>query len=311
MVYFGELGEQSKTMISYFEDHGASRIDIGDNPANWMLREIEPRNNSKDLAEEYKTSSQFAALKAQLTEVKETLIPSLEISFPSRFASSAETRQRLMNKRLQTIYWRSPAYNRARLLVCIVIAFILGAVFVTNRTPDVFTESDIRARLSVTFLSFIIIGILSITSVLPVMLKIRDVFYRHRAAGMLENISLGWALGTAEKWFIIAASFLFSLVFLSVAGHSDSTQIRRGIGFWVSQLSRTLWLNFIPPLLTQVNFLTGIFHLQFGDILLLWTIIHVPGQFNDHSSDSCERVYRFEQLFLRSYCKATVHDWTL
>jgi hypothetical protein len=238
VVYFGDLGDQSKNMIDYFEKHGASRIDIGDNPANWMLREIESSSNPKDLAEEYKNSSQFATLQRQLAELKLCLIPSLEITFRTRFASRAETRQRLMNKRLQTIYWRSPAYNRSRLLVCTIIAFILGAVFVTNRTPDVFTESDMRARLSVTFLSFIIIGILSITSVLPVMLNIRDVFYRHRAAGMLENISLGWALGTAEKWFIIAASFLFSLVFLSVAGHTETTQIRRGIGYWVSVLSK-------------------------------------------------------------------------
>jgi hypothetical protein len=67
-------------------------------------------------------------LKRQLAEMKEGLIPSLEITFPTRFASMAETRQRLMNKRLQTIYWRSPAYNRSRLLVCTIIVFILEAL---------------------------------------------------------------------------------------------------------------------------------------------------------------------------------------
>jgi hypothetical protein len=40
-------------------------------------------------------SSQYAALKRQLAEVKEGLIPLLEIMFPTRFASMAETRQQI------------------------------------------------------------------------------------------------------------------------------------------------------------------------------------------------------------------------
>lgn len=221
-------------MIEYFERHVANRIAIGDNPANWVLREVDSCNNKIDLAEKYRDSVEYATMKQQLSESKQRLIPEFEITFRSRYATNAKNRQQLMNKRLQTIYWRSPAYNRARLVLCIAIAAIMGAVFVTNRTPDHFTESDMRARLSVTFLSFIIIGILSITAVLPVMLNIRDVYYRHRAAGMIENVSLGWSLGTAEKWFIIAASFLFCFVYLSVAGQTNFNQVRSGIAYWVS-----------------------------------------------------------------------------
>eukprot|EP00980_Cylindrotheca_fusiformis_P012581 scaffold3084_cov144-Cylindrotheca_fusiformis.AAC.29 len=272
VVFFGELGEQSNAMINYFEERGASRIDIGDNPANWMLREIESKDNAKDPADEYEHSSFFAALQRQLVEVKQSLVPSLEVTYASRFACSAETRQRLMNKRLQTIYWRSPAYNRARLMVCIIIAFILGAVFVTNRTPDVFTESDMRARLSITFLSFIIIGILSITSVLPVMLKIRDVFYRHRAAGMLENISLGWALGTAEKCVrtfryysnteggrllgaydtsILNVFLLRTFLRVLVSGSMTTAQILASVFIGLN--------NFFSGLIVRPQFMTGLF----------------------------------------------------
>lgn len=72
--------------------------------------------------------------------------------------------------------------------------------------------------LSTIFIAFIIIGVLSITSALPVMLSIRDMFYRHKAAGMLGYSSVGRALATAEKRFIIIASVLFCLVFLPVSG---------------------------------------------------------------------------------------------
>ena len=233
VVYFGELGFQSKYLIRYFENHGATRIEVGENPANWMLREIEAKEGTKDYADEYVKSTEYSTLKKKLSEVKEDTNPALKVTYASPYAATAESRQVLMNKRLQTIYWRSPAYNLSRLLICAVIAFILGSVFLSNRRPKEFTEAEIRAWLSVTFLSFIIIGILSITSVLPVMLKIRDVFYRHRAAGMLNNISLGWALGTAEKWFIVISSFFFCLVFIGVSGLTVGT-LKRIIRFWVS-----------------------------------------------------------------------------
>ena len=233
MVYYGETGDQSKEIIRYFEGHGARRIEIGDNPANWMLREIQSDDNPRDLAEEWLKSEEYKTLKKRLGEVSRTQIEELEVAFPTTFAAPSDLRQRLMNKRLQTVYWRSPAYNLSRLLVCSVIAFILGSVFLGDRHAEVLTETDMRASLSVIFLSFIIIGILSIISVLPVMLSIRDVFYRHRSSGMLDNVSLGWALGTAEKWFIVMASFLFCLVFLGVSGISTGL-LRRALRFWVS-----------------------------------------------------------------------------
>jgi hypothetical protein len=64
------------------------------------------------------------------------------------------------------------------------------------------------------------------------MLAIRDVFYKQRAAGMVDNTALGWALGTAEKWFMILSSCLFCLVYLSTAGTFPMT-LRKAVRFWV------------------------------------------------------------------------------
>ena len=220
-------------MINYFQSHGADPIDVGDNPANWMLRILDNAADT-DYADVYVKSSEHKVLKEQLANVKENPPKELQVQFLSEFAVPAEERQRLMNKRLQTIYWRSPAYNLSRILVCLIIAFILGSVFITERQLEVLSESDARAYFAITFLSFIIIGILCITAVLPVMLAIRDVFYKQRAAGMVDNTALGWALGTAEKGFIVLSSALFCLVFLATAGTFDNT-IRRSIKFWVSR----------------------------------------------------------------------------
>ena len=236
VVFFGELGDQSRELIRYFESLDAKPIELGDNPANWMLREVQEA--SMDYAEEYLKSSGLFALKQWLAENKQDPSESMKISYDSQFATTSDIRQKLMNKRLQKIYWRSPAYNLSRILVCVVIAFILGSVFLASRNPEQFTETEVRAWLAVTFLCFIIIGILSITSVLPVMLRIRDIFYRHRAAGMLDNTSLAWALGTAEKWFIVLSSFCFCLVFVGVSGLTTGV-LKRSIRFWVG-IDRTI-----------------------------------------------------------------------
>jgi hypothetical protein len=91
-------------------------------------------------------------------------------------------------------------------------------MFIPIRRNKVFSEAEMNSFLSTIFIAFIIIGVLSITSAMPVMLSIRDMFYRHKAAGMLGYSSVGRALATAEKRFIIIASVLFCIVFLPVSG---------------------------------------------------------------------------------------------
>ena len=83
--------------------------------------------------------------------------------------------------------------------VSLVISFVLGSVFIPRRGAETFTESEMRAKFAVIFLSFIIVGILAIVSVLPVMTRVRDMYYRHRAAGVMDSLSLAWALGNSGK----------------------------------------------------------------------------------------------------------------
>jgi hypothetical protein len=118
------------------------------------------------------------------------------------------------------------------MLVSIVIAFVLGSIFVTNRlkTASPVPEQEMSSILSLMFISFIIIGVMSINAVLPVMLSLRDNFYRQRAAGMYGYSSLGWALGSAEKWFIVISSALFCVIFIPCLGIGRG--FLRGVAFW-------------------------------------------------------------------------------
>lgn len=231
-MFFGELGEDCQHLVDYFEGCGAEPIGRGENPANWMLKVIGGgvSENDVDFSELYKESDRAAAVLSKLDEFKEDPDPNMEVKFESEFAAERGTRRHLLSRRLELIYWRSPAYNLTRMLLSAVIGFVLGSIFLNNRRPEVSSETEMNAVLGVIFISFIITGVLAITSVLPVMLKIRDVFYRQQAAGMVDYTSLALALGVGEKWFIVLSSFFFCIIFISCSGIADS--VGPSIAFW-------------------------------------------------------------------------------
>ena len=230
MVYNGPLGEECKQLVSYFESKGAHRIACGENPANWMLRVI-TSDRLGDFSQIFRESEEFSKLENELQAIREAEDSDQRISYECEFAASSARRRDLINRRLNLIYWRSPTYNLARIMVSLIIAFLLGSVFIFRHGLDVYTEIDMRARLSVIFIGFIITGIMAILSVLPVMTKIRDMFYRHRENGMYDSASMGIALGVAEKWFICLSTSLFCVVFLATSDIGDG--IRGLITFWV------------------------------------------------------------------------------
>lgn len=230
-VFSGELGDKCQNLISYFEGLGANRIEVGENPANWMLKVITAENAPCDYVEEFSKSLNNEEVLRNIDEAVQNSSPKDEIKFDTKFAASMRTRQYKTNKRLRTIYYRSPAYNLGRILISMGIAFILGSVFVHSRHPNELTETEMSSVFSTIFIAFIIIGVLAILSVLPVMLKIRDSFYRHRAAGMIGSNSVALGLGVAEKWFIMLSSALFCVIFLATAGVAH-IKIRELVGFY-------------------------------------------------------------------------------
>jgi len=218
VVFFGETGRNSETMISYFESRGGRPIQHGENAANWMLNIVASGPMSGgDFADHYKQSDEYRSLRAESQRITTNRDSSHKLEYDTQYAVDEPTRNQLMNERLITIYWRSPAYNRTRLIICALVAFIISSVFV-GQEPEIITETYMTSLISTIFIAFIMVGVLSITTVLPVMHEIREVFYRHRSSGMLDARSLALALGVAEQGFICLASALFCFVFYPSLG---------------------------------------------------------------------------------------------
>lgn len=86
------------------------------------------------------------------------------------------------------------------------------------------------------FIAFVIIGQLSITSIIPVTISIRDMYYRHESAGMLSSRSVIAGLLAAEIPFIAVISVAFPIIFVSLLGlpsHDSDSSFLRAVGVYV------------------------------------------------------------------------------
>jgi ABC-type multidrug transport system permease subunit len=186
-----------------------------------------------DWAEVYETSDQYATLQQKLKEIKESPAPSRQISYDSTFAASPRDRSALMNQRIVTVYKRSPAYNLTRLMIAIFYAFLIGSVFIRTRHGEnaPWYENEMDGVISTIFLSLIITGVTSISMAVPVMKTMRDVFYKHRASGMLGHNAISWALQVGETPYICLFSVLFCAVYYGIIGLFKSFE-KFGL-FWV------------------------------------------------------------------------------
>lgn len=153
VVFYGETGVCSSNLIAYFEGLGATPMNVGENPATWMLNvlgeHISVKNEASGEDEElnfataWKESSNSVEVSKRLTEITETKEEEMEIKFEDTYAVGWLKRDNLMGNRLVKIYWRSPAYNLARMALSAVIALLLGSMFIPLRDTQVYTEAQI------------------------------------------------------------------------------------------------------------------------------------------------------------------------
>ena len=226
VVFFGELGAESCHLVNYFESNGATPIKHGENPAAWMLRAYTSEDGETDWKELFEKSDQYEKMKSDIQEIKANLDESKKISYSEEFATSTGYQHTLMLRRIFRIMMRSPSYNLARIMIAVFYALLLGLVFLRSQPENrnrQFNQYQVDGMLSTIFLGLIIIGVVSISMAVPVMKQIRDVFYKHRASGMLSHNSITVAVTVAEIPYIILISAIFSSVYYSLVGLFNAT----------------------------------------------------------------------------------------
>lgn len=136
-VYFGDIGENSKIMTSYFERNGGHACPHDANPAEWMLEVIgaAPGSHTEiDWFNTWRESPEYAAVQSELENIKSTRgNASAEVNTdPGSYREFAAPFMVQLKENLFRVfqqYWRSPTYIYSKAALCTLVALFIGFVF--------------------------------------------------------------------------------------------------------------------------------------------------------------------------------------
>ncbi|GJP96864.1 ABC transporter Cdr4 [Aspergillus niger] len=135
-IYFGEIGENSNTLSSYFERNGAHPLAEGENPAEWMLDVIGAAPGSHtdiDWPKVWRESPEHTKVKEHLAELKSTLSTKpQDNSDPEAFKEYAASFGVQLYECLVRVfaqYYRTPSYIWSKTILCVLSALYIGFSF--------------------------------------------------------------------------------------------------------------------------------------------------------------------------------------
>ncbi|KAJ7145372.1 ABC-2 type transporter-domain-containing protein [Mycena crocata] len=135
-VYFGDIGENSKVLTSYFEKYGAHACPADANPAEWMLEVIGAARGSTaihDWHEVWKSSQERELVRKEFDQMVAQL-SRIEDSGPSAsghesFAMPFSTQFWECFKRVSQQYWRTPTYIYSKFSLVGSVSLFIGFTF--------------------------------------------------------------------------------------------------------------------------------------------------------------------------------------
>lgn len=163
-VYFGEIGENSKTLTEYFERNGAPKCPPDANPAEWMLEVIGAAPGSKtdiDWFDTWRNSDEYRGIHHELDRLRDERpkeVPprttkddkqSYREFAATPFVQLWETTYRVFQQ-----YWRTPSYIYSKTALCTLSALFIGFIFF--KAP--LSQQGLQNQMLAIFLLFTIFG---------------------------------------------------------------------------------------------------------------------------------------------------------
>lgn len=138
-IYFGEVGDNSETLINYFERNGARPCGEDENPAEYMLSAIGATPGAKSTIDWHKTwleSPEYEAVQAELAQMKRDLPskPSTADATQDKvnhreFAAPFGVQMAEVLKRVFQQWWRTPSYIWSKTALCVFSGLFIGFSF--------------------------------------------------------------------------------------------------------------------------------------------------------------------------------------
>lgn len=217
-VYFGDIGENARTLRGYFEARGAHRMREEENPAAWMLDVV--GSDDVDWPELWSQSEERVTRNeetAALTQVPQSAVKGGDNDDDAKRSlerPGISTQVSMVIHRQFLLYWRSPDYNGTRVMLNLFMALFIGILFLRDVGTD---QRGSGLAFAALFLTLIPSSI-SAVNVIPKTMAGRDVFYREVASGTYQPLAYHAAVGVVEIPFTLFSTAVFAVVFYFMVG---------------------------------------------------------------------------------------------
>ena len=132
-VYFGDIGGNSRTLLDYFEGHGARKCSDDENPAEYMLEVVNKGQNDAgdDWHEVWEASPQAKAVQDEMETMHRNAADRPEDAghTHTEFAMPFATQVWVVTYRIFQQYWRMPSYIFAKFMLGICAGLFIGFTF--------------------------------------------------------------------------------------------------------------------------------------------------------------------------------------
>ncbi|KAI1388310.1 ABC-2 type transporter [Hypoxylon trugodes] len=222
VVYAGELGKDSQTMIKYFESNNGPKCPPDANPAEWMLEAIgagNPDYHGQDWGDVWLQSKNFQEQSKemeQMIEKRKNVEHSKNVQDDREYAMPIWTQTAAVVKRSFVAYWRTPNYIMGKLILHIFTGLFNTFTFWRLGNGSV----DMQSRLFSVFMNLTIAPPL-IQQLQPVFLNSRNIFQSRENNAKIYSW-FAWTTGAvlAEvPYALVAGAIYYNCWWWGIAGY--------------------------------------------------------------------------------------------
>ncbi|KAI8376507.1 ABC-2 type transporter-domain-containing protein [Radiomyces spectabilis] len=273
-AYFGEIGQDARTMIDYFESNGGPKCSPQANPAEYILECVGAGTAGKatrDWADVWAGSSQAKALEAELESIHGSVDPHRK-RHATTYALPFFQQFWLVYKRMNVSWWRCPTYNMGRLFNVCFIGLISGFSFwKLGHSP-----ADMQNRMFSVFTTLLMSNALIILAQ-PRFMQERMWFRREHASKYYGWAPFALSCILVEIPYLIFLSTIFLFCFYWTAGLQN---VSDRIGFFyihfIVFLLYSVSLGFMIAAFSSTPPMAAVINPFFTSILILFAGIMQP-----------------------------------
>jgi hypothetical protein len=148
-VYFGDIGQNLRTLIEYFKRKSGLDCSPEENPAEWILDQVSlGQHSSVDWPQEWQDSRERAEVRHRLDEMEHDLskLPVDEHKHLTTFATPFWYQTYLVTLRCFEQYWRTPSYLYSKCALCILPVSLSLLLVVQVTIADILSTLDTLHR---------------------------------------------------------------------------------------------------------------------------------------------------------------------